>query len=118
MSSVSYIKIIDAQYLGLSADEFKIFLSKHPKMKNMSIGYFEDYCRMRGIKKFIVDRSQYKPEYETGAYGNRLLKHFVQPSLFEKVFPVGTNIDGVEPIKVPQFPIVTLDEDILNLCIN
>ena len=32
MSSLS-CKIIDAQYLGLSADEFKIFLHKHPKLK-------------------------------------------------------------------------------------
>ena len=118
MSSISYIEIIDAQYLGLNADEFKIFLNKHPKMRNMSIKYFEDYCRMKGISKFSIDKNQYKPEYETGAYGKRLLKHFVEPSLFQNVFPVGTNIHGIKPIKIPHFPIITLDEDILNLCID
>lgn len=104
MSSVSYIKIIDAQYLGLSADEFKIFLNKHPSMINMSIGYFEDYCRMRGIKKFIVDRSKYKPEYEVGAYGRPLIKKFLKPSISINVYPLGVNKEsqGIQPIKIPH----------------
>ena len=100
-------KIIDHTYLGLNIHEFKVFLEKHPNIRNMSIGYFEDYCRMKGIKKFIVDKKKYQPSYKIGAYGCRLLEHFVQPSIIENVFPVGTNSIGIKPIKIPQFPVHT-----------
>jgi len=101
--SFSIYKLIDAQYLGLNADEFKIFLQKNPKMINMSVEYFEDYLRLKGIKKFVVDRNKYKPEYEVGAYGRPLIKKFLKSSVCINVYPLGVNkkSQGIQPIKIP-----------------
>jgi len=102
MSFLEY-RLIDAEYLGLNAVEFKIFLQKHPKMINMSVEYFEDYLRLKGIKKFIVDRNKYKPEYEVGAYGRPLIKIFLKKSICINVYPCGVNkkSNGIQPIRIP-----------------
>ena len=101
--SFSVHRLIDAQYLGLNADEFKIFSQKHPLIIKMSVKYFEDYFRLNGIKMSIVDRNKYKPEYEVGAYGRPLIKKFLKPSVFINVYPLGVNKEsqGIQPIKIP-----------------